>query len=145
MAQIIYYTKLGCLTSVKQVELLRNSGHEVDIRDLLAHPWRPAELLTYFGSLPVKEWFNLNSPRVKSGEIVAHAHDADSSLGLMTADPLLIRRPLMESGGRRLCGFDPATVHAWVGLASPEEAVARGADFQSCSHPSPPGEQPTCP
>ena len=27
--RITYYTKLGCLTSVRQVDLLRQSGHEV--------------------------------------------------------------------------------------------------------------------
>jgi hypothetical protein len=36
MAYIVYYTKLGCMTLEKQVELLRQSGHEVEVRDLLA-------------------------------------------------------------------------------------------------------------
>ena len=35
----------------------------------------------------------------------------------MLADPLLIRRPLMESGGRREAGFQPERVAAWIGLA----------------------------
>ena len=32
MADITYYTKLGCLTSTKQIDLLRQSGHEVEIQ-----------------------------------------------------------------------------------------------------------------
>ena len=38
MAVITYYTKLGCQTSAKQVEILRDAGHQVEIRDLLAPP-----------------------------------------------------------------------------------------------------------
>ena len=135
MALITYYTKLGCLTSAKQVEILQQSGHRVKVRDLLAHPWTAEELTGYFGTLPVAGWFNPNSPRVKSGEIDPAAYGPAAALELMLADHLLIRRPLMESGGTRACGFDPAAVHAWVGLDAPEEAIARRAEFQTCSHP----------
>jgi nitrogenase-associated protein len=145
MAHIIYFTKLGCATSTKQIDLLRQSGHEVDVRDLLAHPWQPEELLTYFGDLPVKLWFNPNSPRVKSGEINPSGYDSVAALQLMQEDHLLIRRPLMDSGGIRICGFDPATVHVWVGLGTPDEVIARSAEFQTCSQPSSPREQPACP
>jgi nitrogenase-associated protein len=145
MAQIIYYTKIGCMTSTKQVDLLRKSGHEVEIRDLLAQSWQPGELLPYLGDLPVKSWFNPNSPRVKSGEIDPAGHDAAAALELLLADHLLIRRPLMTCGDRKICGFDPAALHAWIGLSAPDEAVARSADLQSCSHPASPGEPPACP
>jgi nitrogenase-associated protein len=145
MAHITYFTKLGCITSAKQVDLLRQSGHEVDVRDLLAHQWQPEELLTYFGDLPVKLWFNPNSPRVKSGELNPSDYDSAAALQLMMTDHLLIRRPLMESDGIRMCGFDPAKVHAWVGLGTPDEAIARSAEFQTCSQPSLTGVSPLCP
>lgn len=136
MAYIIYYTKTGCMTSEKQVDLLRQSGHEVKVRDLLTHPWLPEELTSYFGDMPVKLWFNPNSPRVKSGEIDPSRYDSHAALILMLEDHLLIRRPLMETGVRRMCGFDPATVHAWVGLVSPENAISNSAQYQTCSQPS---------
>ncbi len=145
MADIIYYTKIGCMTSTKQIDLLRQSGHEVEVRDLLAKEWQPEELLSFFGDLPVKCWFNPNSPRVKCGEIDPLAHDATAALELMLADHLLIRRPLMVSGGKKCCGFDPETLHAWIGLSAPDEAMARSGDLQSCSHPPSPGEPPACP
>ena len=145
MAYIIYYTKLGCLTSAKQVDLLHQSGHEVEVRDLLSHPWQSEELISYFGDMPVKLWFNPNSPRVKSGEIDPSAYDSADALNLMREDHLLIRRPLMESGGIRICGFDPVKVHAWVGLISPDEAISRSADFQTCSQPSSTSESAECP
>ena len=79
MAHITYFTKPGCLTSGKQVDLLRQSGHEVEVRDLLSHPWEPEELMSYFGEMPVKLWFNPNAPRVKSGEIDPSAYDSADS------------------------------------------------------------------
>jgi len=145
MALITYYTKLGCLTSAKQVEILTKAGHQVEVRDLLAHPWTPAELTSYFGDLPVEAWFNPNSPRVKAGEINPAAYQAAAALELMLSDHLLIRRPLMESGGTRLCGFDPAKVHAWVGFDAPEEAIARSAEFQTCSQPGASDPPKECP
>jgi len=145
MALITFYTKNGCMTSAKQLDLLRHSGHQVEVSDLLVHPWTPEELLSSFGAMTVAEWFNPNSPRVKSGEIEPARYDGATALALMLSDHLLIRRPLMESGGRRMCGFDPVKVHAWVGLVAPDEAIARRADFQTCSHPAVIDEPKLCP
>jgi len=136
MAHITFFTKLGCMTSAKQVELLEQSGHEVEVRDLLAHPWTVEELTSYFGGLPVEAWFNEKSPRVKSGEIDPSAYDSNGALTVMLADHLLIRRPLMESGGKRLCGFDPAVMHAWVGLGATVYEQSRREDYSSCSQPA---------
>ena len=134
MAHVLFYTKIGCMTATKQIDLLRKSGHDVEVRDLLAHPWQAGELLSYFGDLPVPQWYNPNAPRVKSGEINPACADASTALQLLLADHLLIRRPLMASSGTCRCGFDPAQVHAWIGLAAPEAALAKSADYQACSH-----------
>ena len=135
---LLYQARL-LQTSAKQVRSLEQSGHEVELRDLLAHPWT-AEELTEFGGLPVDEWFNEKSPRVKSGEIDPSVYDSKGALAVMLADHLLIRRPLMESGGTRLCGFEPATVHAWVGLGKPSMNGAAGRHHQAAPtvrhHPS---------
>jgi nitrogenase-associated protein len=136
MAHITFYTKLGCVTSAKQIDLLIQSGHEVKVCDLLAHPWTEKELTSYFGEMPVETWFNDKSPRVKSGEIAPAAYGREGALTLMLADHLLIRRPLMESGGTQLCGFDPATVHAWVGLGESICERSSTEDYSSCSLPA---------
>jgi nitrogenase-associated protein len=145
MANLTFYTKLGCATSSKQVDLLRQSGHEVEVQDLLAHPWLPEELTSYFGDMPVMLWFNPNSPRVKSGEIDPTTYNSFDALSLMLEDHLLIRRPLMESGDQRMCGFDPAKVHIWVGLASSEEAISNSKTYQTCSQTSSNEETAKCP
>jgi nitrogenase-associated protein len=144
MAYIIYYTKPGCMTSAKQVDLLQQSGHVVEVRDLLSHPWQLQELTSYFGTLPVQLWFNPNSPRVKSGEIDPSEYDSASALSLLVDDHLLIRRPLMESSGQRICGFDPAKIHIWVGLVSPEKAILNSAQYQNCSQSASAVDLPKC-
>lgn len=135
MADVQFFTKLGCLTSQKQVALLQEAGHRVELLDLLAHDWTAEELLSYLGTLPVQDWFNPNATRVKSGEIDPELYAADEALALLLQDHLLIRRPLMVSGGTKICGFDPAAIHAWIGLAKNGDAFVFRGDLSSCSHP----------
>lgn len=123
MAKITFYEKPGCANNTRQKALLKASGHEVDARSLLAEPWTPERLRAFFGARPVSEWFNAASPRVKSGEVQPGALTADEALVAMVADPLLIRRPLMESGQRREAGFDAALVDAWIGLRPADAPV----------------------
>ncbi|WP_395665808.1 ArsC/Spx/MgsR family protein [Methylocella sp.] len=128
MTQVVFYEKPGCANNARQKRLLAEAGHRLDVRDLLAEPWTAARLRAFFGARPVAEWFNAAAPRVKSGEIDPAALDAEAALALMLAEPLLIRRPLMEAEGRRAAGFDPAFVDRWIGL-SPQ---APQGDLESC-------------
>ncbi len=117
MAHVIFWEKPGCAGNARQKALLLRSGHTLDVRNLLGEPWTEAGLRSFFGPRPVSGWFNKSSPRVKSGEVHPEALDEKSALSLMQADPLLIRRPLMESGGHREAGFEPERIAAWIGLA----------------------------
>lgn len=135
MATIDFYTKIGCLTAQKQIALLEEAQHQVQLHDLIARDWTAEELLSYFGDLPVQDWFNPNATRIKSGEIDPAAYAAPEALSLMLQDHLLIRRPLMESGGVRKCGFEPSAVHAWVGLVREGDAFVFRGDLSSCSNP----------
>lgn len=124
MAHIIFYEKPGCGGNAKQKALLVAAGHTLEVRDLLRERWRAPTLLAFLEPLPVHAWFNRAAPDVKSGRIVPERLDAGSALALLLADPLLIRRPLMQAGDARMVGFDTARVHAWVGLG-PDADVAR--------------------
>ena len=42
---------------------------------------------------------------------------ADKAIALMLAQPSMIRRPILDLGGRRLAGFDAAAWAAALGLA----------------------------
>jgi len=117
MAHVIFWEKPGCAGNARQKALLAASGHTLDVRNLLSEAWTAAGLRAFFGARPVSEWFNGSSPRVKLGEVRPEALDEAAALALMLADPLLIRRPLMQSGGRQEAGFEPERVRAWIGLA----------------------------
>jgi len=129
MATIVFYGKPTCGNNAKQRAILAEAGHSVVLRDLLIEPWTPEILRSFFGSRPVSEWFNPASPRVKSGEIDPRAQNIVQALTLMLADPLLIRRPLMDCNGHRMAGFDLTEVDRLVGLP-PEQDLTR--DMQTC-------------
>lgn len=133
MATVIFYEKPGCGNNTRQKALLAAAGHQVDARNLLTESWTVERLRDFFGTRPVADWFNRAAPRVKSGAIVPELVDADTALGLMLDDPLLIRRPLIQVGDRKEIGFDQVVIHEWLGL-SPVEV-----DLESCRQISPCG------
>ena len=116
MATVVFYEKPGCINNTKQKQLLEQVGHRVEARNLLTETWDAARLLMFFRDLPVAEWFNRSAPRVKSGEIIPEQVGAKEALALMVADPLLIRRPLMQVGNACRTGFDINAVRDWIGL-----------------------------
>ena len=116
MARVVFWEKPGCAGNRRQKEILRASGHELEVRDLLSEPWDRVNLALFFGKRPVAEWFNQTNPRVKSGELVPAKITPEEALSLMVEEPLLIVRPLMQVGTQRLAGFDVQQVHNWIGL-----------------------------
>ncbi len=132
MAKIIFWEKPGCIGNARQKAILEESGHQLEVRNLLTEPWSAATLRPFFGDMPVSEWFNLTNPDVKAGKIVPAALSEPEALSLMVAEPLLIRRPLLQSGNRKICGFDVDLVDQWLGLV--KESVGEG-DPQECPHP----------
>ncbi|MBJ6726835.1 thioredoxin domain-containing protein [Geomesophilobacter sediminis] len=117
MALVIFWEKPGCAGNARQKEILLASGHELEVRNLLAEPWTKERLAQFFGTRPVVEWFNPTNPRVKSGEIVPGELGREEALALMVAEPLLIVRPLMQVGEQRMAGFEVTQVHHWIGLS----------------------------
>jgi nitrogenase-associated protein len=135
MALVTFYEKPGCGTNRKQKAMLAAAGHQVDERNLLTEPWTNERLLAFFGDMPVAGWFNPAAPRVKSGEVDPAGLGADEALALMLAEPLLIRRPLIEAAGQRCDGFDKEPVLSLLGQGEDLDAA------QGCSRPA----GPPCP
>lgn len=129
MATVLFWEKPGCVNNTRQKKRLREAGHEVIEHNLLTEPWEATRLRRFFGTLPVAAWFNGSAPAVKQGLVLPETLDEEQALSLMLADPLLIRRPLMQVGGRCEAGFDPVRVDAWIGL-EPEDAAP--ADWETC-------------
>ena len=128
MATVLFYEKPGCINNTRQKVLLAAAGHTVQAKSLLTEKWTSDRLRGFFGALPVAEWFNPSSPRVYGGEISPDALNEGEALKLMLADPLLIRRPLMEVDGERRVGFDQDAVDRWIGLSSKAERE----DLETC-------------
>lgn len=134
MTHIVFYEKPGCGGNARQRAALEAAGHTLERRSLLAEAWTAEALRAYLAPLPVADWFNRAAPRIKAGEVVPEQLDADAALALLRAEPLLIRRPLMQrtDTGSRHVGFDTAAVHAWVGLQP--ATTARAATLEGCAH-----------
>ena len=115
MATVVLFQKPGCGTNARQKHMLELAGHTVIVKDLLTEPWTAERLRGFFGDTPVASWFNAAAPRVKSGAIDPEQLDADGAVGLMLAEPLLIRRPLVEVGAERCAGFDREPVTTLLG------------------------------
>ncbi|MDR3323386.1 MAG: hypothetical protein LBS89_04185 [Zoogloeaceae bacterium] len=143
MSHITFYEKPGCGGNAKQKEVLLAAGHTLDVKSLPDEIWTRQTLLAFLAPLPVAEWFNLSAPQVKAGEIDPTTLSAEAALALMLKNPLLVRRPLMESAGQRRVGFVPEEVDAWVGLAgqtaSAAELGCQGND-KCAGHPHADGE-----
>lgn len=129
MATVIFHEKSGCSGNARQKALLAAAGHQLQVRDLRQTAWTNTQLLAFLAGLPVTEWFNRSAPAIKSGEIVPEDLDEPTALALMRANPLLIRRPLLQVGEERRVGFDAALVDAWIGLKNvPDE------NLEACRH-----------
>lgn len=130
MATVHFYEKPGCINNTRQKQLLSAAGHLLIIYDLLQHPWADEsdKLRAFFGDKPVTDWFNRSAPAIKNGLIDPAAVSESQAIQLMIADPLLIRRPLMEVDGQLMSGFDQQQVDAWLGLAE----VAADKDLETC-------------
>ncbi len=140
MANVTFWGKPGCAGNARQIALLRASGHMVEVRDLLTEPWTKGRLRQFFGSAPVGAWFNLAAPRVKSGNLRPETLSESDAIAALIAEPLLIRRPLLASEGRLVCGFDQKLVDGWIGLTAGLPTVAEGCvrpDMAPCATPRP--------
>jgi len=130
MSTVVFYEKPGCSGNARQKALLEAAGHTVVARDLMRTPWLRMQLRSFFDGLPVAQWFNRNAPQVKSGDVVPENFDEATALALLQAEPLLIRRPLLEVDGVRRAGFDAAAINAWIGLGG----MALDEDAEACRH-----------
>lgn len=131
MTQVVFYEKPGCITNARQKQLLVRHGHLLLVRDLLRERWSAERLRPFLAGLAVADWFNPAAPRVRSGEIDPTSLAPDAALDLLLADPLLIRRPLLETPHGYCAGFEPGPVLSALGVSlEPDQ------DLQSCSRPA---------
>lgn len=134
MTVVTFYEKPGCASNAKQKRLLYQAGIQLDIRNLLAESWTAERLREFFGDLPVAQWFNPSAPRVKNGEIAPATITATQALAEMLLDPLLIRRPLIETRQFKNVGFDWDFLSSALDITDADHHPQE--NLEKCSHPT---------
>ncbi|MGD9947448.1 MAG: ArsC/Spx/MgsR family protein [Desulfobulbus sp.] len=133
-ATIRFFEKPHCTGNARQKAILLSAGHRLITENLLEFPFTREELRSFFGALPIPQWFNTLAPKVKSGEVDIYSMDEEQALDAMLVEPLLIRRPLMEVGSVRLAGFNIDELER-IGVScktSPRLNLLHGVDLEGC-------------
>ena len=102
----LFFEKSGCGGNARQKELLKKHNITFEVRDLLNTKWSYEDLVGYFDGLEVADMFNSFAPQVRDREIDITKLSKDEAINLMIKNPILIKRPLMQINGAKICGFD---------------------------------------
>lgn len=113
--EIIFYEKPGCAGNAKQKQLLDRNGISYTTKSILSNPWSKEELLSYFEGLSIEDIYNPFAPQIKSGEIKPQLLNKDGLVTLMLQEPILIKRPLLNIDGNKICGFDLEKINTLFG------------------------------
>lgn len=134
MKHLVFYEKPGCLGNKRQKEGLSSEGFTLEVRSILDEDWKRETLRPFLEARPVSEWFNVTAPAVKNGEIKPEVLSAEEALDIMILDPILIRRPLIEYSGEKICGYDDYVMYDVLGLSKGESDMERCQDSDdSCN------------
>jgi len=103
---VVFYEKPGCAGNKKQKDLLLAHGVEFEVKSMLDTPWTNDTLNSFFVGLEKEKIVNQFAPQVKNGEINISKLSKEQLVELMIKEPILIKRPLIEVGEDKVCGFD---------------------------------------
>lgn len=104
--EVVFYEKTGCLGNKKQKELLKANGVDFEVKSMLDTKWEKSTLESFFDGLEINQIVNEAAPKVKSGEINLKTISKEQLLEKMIAEPILIKRPLIIVGDKKICGFN---------------------------------------
>lgn len=96
----------ACGTSRKTLEILRDEGIDVSVREYLKDPPSRDELKSLYerAGLTPRDGLRAKEPLAEELGLTAPGVDGDTILDAMIEHPILINRPLVETGkGVRLC------------------------------------------
>lgn len=104
--KIIFYEKPGCSGNKKQKELLEQNKISFDTKSILDTPWDITTLNQFFQGLEKEQIINQFAPQIKNNEIDIKKLTKGQLISMMIEQPILIKRPLLEIGNHKICGFD---------------------------------------
>lgn len=105
MRATIYHNP-NCGTSRKTLEILRNEGADVNVVEYLKTPPAKAELKRLYdrAGITPRQGLRAKEQLAQDLDLVDGAVSDDAILDAMVENPVLIERPLVETGkGVRLC------------------------------------------
>ena len=101
-----FYEKTGCGGNAKQKELLKSHNISFSVKSLLDTPWTVETLSEFFKGLELVDMFNPFAPQIRDKQIDINTLSKDEAIELMIKNPILIKRPLLDINGVKVCGFD---------------------------------------
>jgi len=101
-----FYEKTGCSGNAKQKELLKSHNISFSVKSLLDTSWTKETLSEFFKGLETKDIFNPFAPQIRDKQIDINSLSKDEAITLMIKNPILIKRPLLDINGVKICGFD---------------------------------------
>jgi nitrogenase-associated protein len=115
MADIVFFEKPGCINGEKQKAILRAAGHILHCEDIISFPWNQEKLLEFVDGKDPVEMMNHTASAVKKGELVPEHLSFSEAVDMMVADPILIKRPLVEVNGLKIQGFMDGRLSPYLG------------------------------
>lgn len=101
---ITLYGLAGCDSCRKARAALRAAGHEVIVRDIRAEPLAPGEIARLLAALGP----DLVNRRSATWRGLDASQRAAAPAELIARHPAIMRRPVIEAGGRLFLGWDAA-------------------------------------
>ncbi|TMJ19471.1 MAG: arsenate reductase (glutaredoxin) [Alphaproteobacteria bacterium] len=103
MKATIYHNPM-CGTSRKTLEILQDSGTDLNVVEYLKTPPSAAELARLYERAGIAPREGLRMKEAEAQALVERGASDDEILEAMVRNPILIERPLVETGkGARLC------------------------------------------
>ena len=97
-------------TSRKTLALLRDKGVEPEIVEYLKTPYTAAQLRTLLGQLNLPAKAILRKKEAAAAGIDPATLSEDQLIAAMAANPIVVERPIVVSGGKAALGRPPETV-----------------------------------
>lgn len=110
--QLVFYEKTGCGGNARQKKLLEEQGITFEVRSMLDTKWSKESLEPFFKGLEKEEIINPFAPKIKNNEIDISKLSKNEVIDMMIAEPILIKRPLIEIGNTKICGFDMEKINS---------------------------------
>lgn len=104
--KVVFYEKTGCCGNEKQKKVLSLQGISFETKSLLDTVWDNDTLKPFFVGLDKDDIVNKFAPKIKNNQLNIDTLSKDELISMMCEEPILIKRPLLEIGEVKICGFD---------------------------------------